>query len=142
MADESHKSQRSKLHKGLKGHDFCKNFKSWCSEVPFLVFWEDNFCLNCSLNQLSFSYFFMFVWLHIQVLDLFYILCTGLFKFSGYQFQLSILCWVFLHKNHENSLENIRTDVKIGIFPILIPYWLGFRIFTQSGENPKCLDCL
>ena len=84
----------------------------------------------------------MFAWLHIQVLDLFYILCTGLFKFSGYQFQLSILCWVFLHKNHENSLENIRTDVKIGIFPILIPYWLGFRIFTQSGENPECLDCL
>ena len=23
----------------------------WCSETPFLVFWEHNFCLKCSLNQ-------------------------------------------------------------------------------------------
>ena len=28
-------------------------------------------------------------------------------------------------------------DVKIGIFPIPIVYWLGFRIFKKNWENPN-----
>ena len=28
-------------------------------------------------------------------------------------------------------------DVKIGIFPIPIVYWLGFRIFKQNWDNPN-----
>ena len=36
-----------------------------------------------------------------------------------------------------NVFENIKTDVKIGIFPILITYWSGFGIFKQNRENPN-----
>ena len=31
-----------------------KSLKSWSFEMPFLVFWEHNFCLKSSLNQLWF----------------------------------------------------------------------------------------
>ena len=40
-------------------------------------------------------------------------------------------------KSHKISFENIRKDVKIRIFPILITYWSGFRIFKQNQENPE-----
>ena len=43
--------------------------KSWCSELPFLVFWGDKFCLKCLLNRLLYLCLFLFVWLHVQVLD-------------------------------------------------------------------------
>ena len=35
--------------------------------------------------------------------------------------------------NYKNSFENIRTDVKMGVFPILIAYWLGFK---ENQGNP------
>ena len=38
-------------------------------------------------------------------------------------------------KSHKISFENIRKDVKIRIFPILITYCSGFRIFKQNREN-------
>ena len=41
-----------------------------------------------------------------------------------------------LHEYLE-KIWNIRTDVKIGIFPIPILSWLGFRIFKQNWENPN-----
>ena len=40
-------------------------------------------------------------------------------------------------KYHKISFENIRKDVKIRIFPILITYCSGFRIFKQNQENPE-----
>ena len=43
-----------------------KILKSWCSEMPFLDFWADNFCLKCLLNQLSLFCLFLFVWLCVQ----------------------------------------------------------------------------
>ena len=43
---------------------------------------------------------------------------------------------MFLYKYHKNSLESIKTDVKIGIFPIPIAYWSGFGMFKQNRENP------
>ena len=47
-----------------------------------------------------------------------------------------ILCYiVFLYKYHKNSFEKIKTDVKIGIFPILITCWSEFRTFKQNWEN-------
>ena len=49
---------------------------------------------------------------------------------------VNILCYVILYKYCKNSFGNIRTHVKIGIFPILITYWLGFWIFQQNWENP------
>ena len=46
-----------------------KILKSWCSEMPFLVFWGDKFCLKCLLNRLLFLCFFSFLWLRVQVLE-------------------------------------------------------------------------
>jgi len=65
---------------------------------------------------------------------LFYI-SGGIFKFSGCHFQLSTLlrCIRFYPKN---SFENMKTDVKIGIFPIPIACSSGFGIFKQNLENP------
>ena len=40
-------------------------------------------------------------------------------------------------KSHKISFENIRKDVKIRIFAILITCWSGFRIFKQNQENPE-----
>ena len=60
-------------------------------------------------------------------------------KFSGYQFLLSILCYVFLYKYIISSFENIKTDFKIGIFPIPIAYWSGFGILKQDWDGSDSL---
>ena len=41
-------------------------------------------------------------------------------KFLVYPFSLRILWYVFLYEYHTNSFQNIRTDFKIGIFPVPI----------------------
>ena len=51
----------------------------------------------------------------------------SMFKFFGYQFQLSTLCGKF-------SCVFITTDVKIRIFQSIL---VGFRIFKQNRENPN-----
>ena len=70
------------------------------------------------INRLSFLCLFLFAWLLAQVLNF-------------------ILYFVFLYKYHKNSLENIRNDVKIGIFPIPIAYCSGFWIFKPNRDNPN-----
>ena len=45
--------------------------------------------------------------------------------------------YLYLSINYKNSFENIRTDVKIGDFPILIAYWSGFGTFKKNRENPN-----
>ena len=52
-------------------------------------------------------------------------------SFLGISFSLVFLCIY-----PKNSFDNIKTDVKITIFPIPIAYWSGFRIFKQDQENP------
>ena len=42
---------------------------------------------------------------------------------------------MFLYKYHKNSFENIKTDIKIRIFPIAIADWLGFGVYKQNREN-------
>ena len=42
---------------------------------------------------------------------------------------------MFLCKYHKNSFENIKTDIKIRIFPITIADWLGFGVYKQNREN-------
>ena len=42
---------------------------------------------------------------------------------------------MFLYKYRKNSFENIRTDVKIRIFPIAVTDWLGFGVYKQNQEN-------
>ena len=76
---------------------------------------------------------FSFAWFRVQVLDFILYYFVQL-KFSGHQFLLGIICYVFLYKYRKSSFGNI----KIGIFfPTLITYWLGFRIFKQNWENPN-----
>ena len=53
-------------------------------------------------------------------------------KFFGNQFQLTTLFGALI--TDKNLFENIRTDVKIRIFPILITYWSGFGIFKQNQD--------
>ena len=56
-------------------------------------------------------------------------------KCSGHQFKYTLLG---VHNEyHQISFENIRKDVKIRIFAILITYCSGFRIFKQNQENPE-----
>ena len=112
--------------------------------MPFLVFWEENFWLKCSLNWLSFLCLFMFAW---QVLN-FIIYFVPFLKFSAHQFQLSIICCVFLYKCHKNSLEKSKQMiVKIGIFQSrsYIGQDSGFsskirRILTKSGWLDSLCD--
>ena len=47
---------------------------------------------------------------------------------------LDILCLVSLNEYH-TSFENFRTDFHIGISPIPLPFWPGFRIFEQNRKN-------
>ena len=85
--------------------------------------------------DLSFLCLFLFAWLREQVLD--FIFCFVQFlEFSAYQFQLGILCYVFLFTYHNNSFGKIKTDVKIEIFLIPIAYWSGFGFFKQNRKNP------
>ena len=46
-----------------------KILKPWYPEMPFLDFWEDNFCLKYLLYRLSFFCLFLFAWLCVQLLD-------------------------------------------------------------------------
>ena len=113
-----------------------KILKSWCSETPFLVFWEDKFCPKCSLNQLSFLCLFLLAWLRVEVVNfILYKLC-GFWNCSGYHFQLSILCVVSLYEYHKNSFENFRTTVEIWNFLIPKAYWSGFGILEQTRKDP------
>ena len=74
-----------------------------------------------------YAYFYLSVFTYKYSI-LFYI-SGGIFTFSGYQFQLSALSF-------RCSCVFIKTDVKIGFFPIPIAYWSGFGIFEQNRENP------
>ena len=43
---------------------------------------------------------------------------------------------IIIAQSLRSSCVFIKTDVKIGIFPIPIAYWLGFGIFKQNRKNP------
>ena len=64
------------------------------------------------------------------------LLCISCNKFSGYQFQLSLLCYVLLYKNHKNSFENIRTASQNWDFSYTNHTLVGIQVFTQNQENP------
>ena len=96
ITDESGEQWRGQPLGGSGGMLPQKILKSWCSETPFLVFWEDKFCQKCSLNQLSFLCLFLLAWLRVEVVNfILYKLC-GFWNCSGYHFQLSTLCVVSL----------------------------------------------
>ena len=98
------------------------------------------FFLMFSQSIAIFMPIFICMFSHTRTRFCFFVFISGgIFQFAGFQFQLSTLCQVFLIcviltmylKNY------IKTDVKIGIFPILIAYWSGFGIFKQNRENPN-----
>ena len=134
ITDES--GEQGPATRGFWGHAPPENFETWCSETPFLVFWEDKFCPKCSINQLSFLCLFLLAWLRVEVVNfILYKLC-GFWNCSGYHFQLGILCVVSLYEYHKNSFENFRTTVEIWNFPIPNAYWLEFGIFEQNRKDP------
>ena len=90
ITDESGDQWRGQPLGGSGGMVPQKILKSWCSEMPFLVFWEDKFCPKCSLSQLSFLCLFLLAWLRVEVVNfILYKLCC-FWNCSGYHFHLSI----------------------------------------------------
>ena len=98
-----------------------------------LVFWEGTFFLKCLLNWFLFLCPFLFACFHIQVLNFVTYFRQCRFKFAEYQFQLSAFClylsWEFIW--------NIKTDVKIRLFPVLITYWSELKIFKTKLEESR-----
>ena len=133
ITDESGEQWRGQPLGGSGGMLPQKIWKSWCSETPFLVFWEDNFCPKCSLNQLSFLCLFLMAWLRVEVVNFISYKLYSFWNCSGYHFQLSILCVVSLYEYHKNSFENFRTTVEIWNFPIPNAY----HIHQDSGFSSK-----
>ena len=68
-----------------------KILKSWCSEMPFLDFWEDNFCLKCLLNQLSF-FLLIFICVALCTITWFYFI----FQVFFLSFRDKYRCFVFV----------------------------------------------
>ena len=64
-----------------------------------------------------------------------FLFCAVFLSFLDINFFKYTLLGVY-NEYLKNSFENIRKDVKIRIFPILITYLAGFRIFKQNQENP------
>ena len=84
---------------------------------------------------MQFFCLFLFACLCEQILDFNFYLVWFFLKCSGHQFKYTLLG---VHNEyHQISFENIRKDVKIRIFAILITYCSGFRIFKQNQENPE-----
>ena len=71
---------------------------------------------------------FLFAWFWVQVLDFILYYFVQFLKFSGHQFLLSIICYVFLYKYRKSSFGN----VKIGIF--FLPW---SHIGRDSGFSSK-----
>ena len=134
IVDESGECWRGQPLEGSGGMLPQKILKSWCSETPFLVFWEDKFFPKCSLNQLSFLWLFLLTWLRVEVVDFILYKSCGFWNYSGYHFQLSILCLVSLFEYHKNSFENFRA-VEIWNFPIPNAYWSEFGIFEENRKD-------
>ena len=115
MTDESLERWRSEMLAGCGTMLFQKMLKS-CSEMLFLVFWLDKFCLKYSLQKSSVIFLVVNVcmtsrkntWLYFIFLQ------CALLKLSGHQFQLSILCsrcscWVYY-------IKRLNRIIKSGFF--------------------------
>ena len=93
------------------------------------------FFLKRLLNKLLFLCPFLFVCFHIQGLHfVFFVFISG-GSISVCRVSVSVkytLLGVLNLCYPNNVFENIKTDVKIRIFPIQIAYWSGFGIFKQN----------
>ena len=110
IIEESRERRRGEPLGGSGGILPHKNLqKSWSSKTPFLVCWEENFCLKCCLNWLSFlCLFFLHGFLYRYLI---YFIFWMVFKVFWMSVWVSILCYVFLYNSQKNSLENITTEL-------------------------------
>ena len=133
ITNESGERRRGQPLGGSGGMLPQKILKSWCSEMPFLVFWENKFCSKCSLIQLSFLCLFLLAWLREEVVDfILYKLCS-FWNCSGYHFQLSILCVVSLYEfigKFQNNCRNLKFSYSESI---LIRIWDS----RANSEGPR-----
>ena len=117
-----------------------KDLKFWSFEQPFLVFWEYNFSLKCSLNRLSFLRLsVIFPWFRLQVtwLDVILIFCAVLKVFcasvSGK--------YVFLYKYRKNSFGKNHNRCQNRDFSYPDRILVGIRDFqAKSGESRRNRD--
>ena len=115
------------------GHSPPENFE-------LLILWNaisgvlrGQFLSKMSTKSIAILCLFLFAWFRVQVLDFILYYFVQFLKFSGHQFLLSIICYVFLYKYHKSSFGNVKIEI---FFPTLITYWSGFRILEQNWENP------
>ena len=105
-----------------------KVLKSWCSATPFLV-WEKNFCLKCSIKQLSFS------WLYIYVSSSTRAAGSGrpIFRYFFWISVVGILCsWVSIIRIHTKYQSRCQNR---DFFLWLIAFWSGWD-FKKNRGNP------
>ena len=75
-----------------------------------------------------FLFGWLFAWLFEQIVD-FILYFGGFWSFLDIRIS-KVYSWSFRY--HKIFHGSIRTDVKIGIFPIPIAYWSVFKIFKQN----------
>ena len=99
-----------------------KSFKSWSFEMPFLVFWEHNFCLKSSLNQL---------WFLCKIF-----ICGASFMSIRFHLFLSVFkvfwCIRFCYVYPDTGMCSC-----ISIIRILSKYWNRFQ--NRDFSYPDCI---
>ena len=93
----------------------------------------------CSVNCYFYAHFYLHVFTYKDSILFFLFLFQAVY-ISVCRVSVSVkytLLGVLNLCYPNNVFENMKTDVKIGIFPILIAYWSGFGIFKQNRENPN-----
>ena len=93
----------------------------------------------CSVNCYFYAHFYLYVFTYKDSILFFLFLFQAVY-ISVCRVSVSVkytLLGVLNLCYPNNVFENMKTDVKIGIFPILIAYWSGFGIFKQNRENPN-----
>ena len=135
IIEESHERGRGGPLRGSKGILPSKILqKSWSSKTPFPVFLEENFCLKCSLNWLSFLCLF-FLHGFLYKYSIYFIFCMVFKVFWMSVWVKYKFCYVFLYDSQKNSLENITTELCQNwdfSYPPRI-----FGIFKQNWEDPN-----
>ena len=121
ITEESGKRWRGQPLGGSGGMLPQKTLKSWSSETPFLVFWEDKFCPKCSLNQLSFLCLFLLAWLRVEEVN-----------FILYFVRFLKLFWISLSAKYTDSMCLSRArflrqsagdctwSIALQLYPILV----------------------
>ena len=106
---------------------------SWSSETPFLVFWEDKFCLKCMLIiDCHFYVEIYFACLHVQ-----------LFNFILYFVQFFVAYWSELVQSHSSKCNENATPLQSIQLWKCAPIQQHIPISLLTGSNtPPSRDIL